>query len=663
MSRRYSSLRVAGLLTLLVAAFAPLLGQTSPQTAPPPPTGVIVGQVIDAATGTPVENAKMELIAIGAVVSIDNATYRSQTPGGIGAAAPSGPLFALTNTDGNFIFRPVSKGTYGITADAPGYVLGHYGQSRLGGPIYDFEWDDTTATARIAVKIWKFAAVSGTVLDESGQPAVGVTVRVLQQQTAAGKQRLVQGASAQTDDRGVYRIASLMPGRYFVVAPFSITNTPTTTVEAYQQALTSGTPAAATPGLIAMGAPFVGGASIRDQQLQISNIRSNGVGALTATGELLSYQTVFYPSGSGPSQASIIALGSGEERSANLQLRLVRTVRVSGSVSGPDGPAPRIVVRLVPADASDLATDNRFETATTMSDDGGRFTFLGVPSGQYTLKAQRTAAPPGLTTTQFVTAGGIGTRVIRTNSDPVPIPEPVFWAQQPLTVGETEITGLPVSLSQGIAITGRIEFESTKLPRPGSEKIASLTVSVLQNERGGPEFWSTPFRPDTEGRFTTARYAPGKYVFTVATPGAGWLLKSMTAGGREVSMQALDLTGDITDAVITFTDQVAELSGAVKDGTALASDAAVFLFPFDYRSWLANGAPSLRSKTATVGKSGAFVLGGLITGDYIVVAVSPDAPVDLQDPAWLARLASIGTRVAIGPGEKKRQDLSVSRLR
>jgi hypothetical protein len=62
-------------------------------------------------------------------------------------------------------------------------------------------------------------------------------------------------------------------------------------------------------------------------------------------------------------------------------------------------------------------------------------------------------------------------------------------------------------------------------------------------------------------------------------------------------------------------------------------------------------------------KSNGFTIRDLAPGDYVVLAVPSDLVVDLQDPKWLARLAPLGTRISIKTGEKKRQDLTVSRIR
>ena len=628
-----------GVLALVgaVATLAALPAQQqSPQTAPAP-AGVIVGQIVDAGSGKPVPNANV-LLGPNASAGL------VRLP--IGGGGPPAPMRALTNAEGRFIFRPLSKGAYSVTANASGYIFGTFGQTRPNGPSRQVELDDNAAIETITVRMWKYASIGGTVIDEKAEPAVGITVRVLQQVVMGGRRRLVQGATAQTDDRGMYRISSLSPGDYFVVVPFSVTNVPTTTVDGYQQSIGSTAPWDITPELRALGAPFTGGVRIGDQQIQISAGRSGGLKPPSApNGRFLSYQVAFYPTGSSLSQATAITLGSGEERaSTDIQLRLVPTLRVTGSARTAYGPAKFVNVRLVPADVGEFGGDFGLEAATTGADSEGRFTFLAVPSGQYLVKVQTTPA-------------------VR-DWDGTPIdPEPTLWASQPLTVGDRDPLDLSVLVHQGFGVSGRFEFESTGTPRPPADRVSALTMVVLPNDRGGTPFNTTAAAANADGQFVTPKYAPGRYTLLINSPGPPWTIKSAAVAGREVPLDGLDLgTDDIKDLIITFVDQSTELAGTVRDDAAMPG-AAVCIFPFDYQEWIANGMSSRRSRTVALSKSNGFTIRDLAPGDYVVVAVPSDVAVDLQDPKWIARLAPLGMRVSIKTGEKKRQDLTASRIR
>src|SRR5580765_8885295 len=110
-----------------VFAAGPLLQVQVPGLPPAAPqSALVVGQVIDAGTGSPIS---------GAIVEV-----RMQAP------PPSVPLtpFAalpqvtrtprvLTGSDGRFVFRRLSKGSFMLTAEKPGYLHGAYGRRRPGG--------------------------------------------------------------------------------------------------------------------------------------------------------------------------------------------------------------------------------------------------------------------------------------------------------------------------------------------------------------------------------------------------------------------------------------------------------------------------------------------------------------------------------------------------
>ena len=115
---------------------------------------------------------------------------------------------------------------------------------------------------------------------------------------------------------------------------------------------------------------------------------------------MMVYQTTFYPNANTLSQAMNVTIAAGEERSAvDLQLKLSPAFIVSGSVQGPDGPMPNMPLRLQPGGFDELVVEGRLlETASTVSDAFGQFTFLGVPRAIYgsTRSAHRASHRPRL---------------------------------------------------------------------------------------------------------------------------------------------------------------------------------------------------------------------------------------------------------------------------
>lgn len=146
-------------------------------------SGLLVWQVIDAGSNRPIA---------GAVVSLG------------GPAGPGGrPTAVLTGTDGRFVFRDMARGTYNVTASKPGFVSGAHGRRRPGGPAVPLAMGDGERRDDVVIRLWRHAAISGTVIDEAGERQVGVQIRAYRRGVVGGKRRFVADGAAVTDDRGV----------------------------------------------------------------------------------------------------------------------------------------------------------------------------------------------------------------------------------------------------------------------------------------------------------------------------------------------------------------------------------------------------------------------------------------------------------------------------
>jgi hypothetical protein len=139
-------------------------------------------------------------------------------------------------------------------------------------------------------------------------------------------------------------------------------------------------------------------------------------------GRLFVYPTQFHPAALTAAQAATITVQSGEERlGIDLHMKLAPAVRITGTVTGPSGPL--ITVMTLTPDTDDYATDASLEAATTLSDAAGRFTFIGVPPGQYRLRAMRVEVPPSGTGSR---AGGPPPTARAATAGPTPTPAPVL---------------------------------------------------------------------------------------------------------------------------------------------------------------------------------------------------------------------------------------------
>jgi hypothetical protein len=604
------------------------------------------------------------------------ATGRAAQPMMPGGAGRSGlvsvgmpPRRVLADSDGRFVFRDLPQGTYSVSTQLSGYLGGSFGQKRPGGSSTQIELSDGERDGGVAIKMWKFAVVTGTVLDEAGEPIIGVQVRALRRTLSGGKRRLQQsGGQGTTDDRGIYRLSNLTPGEYVLVMPTTQTTMPVATIDAYQLAMQKGGPASAEWNRAQQesGAPYPdsSGTRVGNFVLQSSGFpRSATAPTPTEDGRVLSYPTVFYPEATTSARAAVITVASGEEKvGVDFQLRLVPTVRISGTVTGPDGPAANLGLHLVPADSDDQSLYE--DVATTVVDPEGKFSFLGVPAGAYIIRATRIPRPTAVQV-QTTVLNGVVTTLTSRGAGPGQAQqqgEPTLWASMPVATGDTDVTGIAISLRTGLKVTGRLEFDGSS-PKPTAQQLqqAQVRLSAMDVQFNGP----TPSgRVETDGQFTTGGFPPGRYMLSAGGSfGQNWILKSVMIGGRNAADSPFDLEGDVTGAIVTFTDRPAALSGTVRSSTNGEPDpnAMVILFPTDNREW--TGGQGLHMRALRTNKLGAFNMPRMLAGDYYLVAISEEQAADWQDPKFLQSLAGLATQIRLTEGDKHTQDLRTAVVR
>jgi hypothetical protein len=153
-----SALRVllfafAGLGATLVQAQAP---------APPMPNGanVLLGRVVEVGTDASVGGAMVTLIGHF------DASGKPATPNPITREMPPN-LNVMTTAEGHFVFRNLPAGLFTITTRAFGYVSHDF-------PPMVVEVRDSPKPTELQLRVWKYAAIGGRVVDERGEPVTGI---------------------------------------------------------------------------------------------------------------------------------------------------------------------------------------------------------------------------------------------------------------------------------------------------------------------------------------------------------------------------------------------------------------------------------------------------------------------------------------------------------
>ncbi|MGJ5818917.1 MSCRAMM family protein [Paludibaculum fermentans] len=130
---------------------------------------------------------------------------------------PAAELAAgTTGEDGNFQFQ-VPKGTYTLRAQRNGLMSQSYGSESLRS---DFGVAVITgpgqSTANLTFALHPPASISGTVLDEAGEPVEAANVQLLHATVIAGRKSVSTMAWGRTNDLGEYRFSGLGSGEYFL---------------------------------------------------------------------------------------------------------------------------------------------------------------------------------------------------------------------------------------------------------------------------------------------------------------------------------------------------------------------------------------------------------------------------------------------------------------
>jgi uncharacterized protein (DUF2141 family) len=631
-----------------------LAGAADPQGADAPLPAIVSGRVVDAVTGRPVA---------GAVVTA------------AGTAAVDATAGILTNAGGHFVVRRLHKGSLALTATKGGYVEGTYGQRRPAGSRQLIAIAEGDRLIDLEIRVWRHAVITGTVVDEAGEPVIDARVRAFQRTFVAGRRRYAAAGDAATDDRGVFRIAQLTPGDYIVAVPSTQASVPTEVMDTFfsgagndsERALLSREMRAINAAIVPPGSEY----AMRAGTIAMPLPPGTATPTSRASGAMMVYPTTFHPAAAVAAQAAVVTLRSGDERgSIDIQLQPARTARISGTLLAPDGMASHVGLRLLPSGGDALVEE--IETATAMSDATGGFTFLGVPPGQYVLSVVRVPRPPpdlGDPSRMSVQAGGIR---ISTSppppsgvaSAPIP-PDATLWAQVALAVGGEDLTNVIVPLAAGPRMSGRVEFDGAEPPPPPSA-IAGLRISLdpADGSRGARGLSFETGHPDESGRFLTYGVPPGRYVVNVAGIAfPGWFFKGARYQGRDITDTPIELTADLSGVVLTFTDKPSTLAGIVRTKGTPEPAGLVLAFPVDADSWSSSGANARRLRVARADKSGAYSFPNLPAGDYYVAAVTDDTVDDWWDPALLRVLSRVARQIRLGDGEQRREELETAAIK
>lgn len=567
----------------------------------PAPTGLISGRVVAADNGRPVKRARVFVNA-------------AELPGGRGA---------LTDDNGGFELTDLPAGRYTLSVSKAGFVSLTYGQRRPLQPGTPLQLADGQQLKSVNFNLPRGSVIAGHVLDEDGEAMPGVAVQVMRYQYQQGNRQLTPAGTAQTDDKGQFRVWGLMPGDYYVNAQARIN---LGALGGGQQGGGRGGPGGGRggPAAGAQGNALAGAIAAAVGRIGGANVASLFG---PADEDQKAYAPTYYPGVTTIDEARPVTLGLSQElTTVDFNLQLVHVLRVAGRVTNADG-TPGINGNVNLTTESSAGRAGLGQSFGSRIGGDGSFSMSNVPPGRYTLTARGTVAK-----------------------------QPQF-ATQPLSVGGTEdLTGLVVILSEPASIAGTVSFPATQGQTPDMTQARITAPTPAGVPANGPQ---SQARVDKEGTFLIDGLSPGLHLIRPNGNVRGWSMQSVMLDGRDVTDTPLDLKPGqkVVNVTIAFTDKQTEINGTItNEQNQPVPDYTILAFSTDQNYWQTQ---SRHIATTRPDQTGKFRVRGLPAGTYYITTVDPAEQGEWFDPTYLDQHRPGAARITLADGDTKTQDFKV----
>jgi len=342
------------------------------------------------------------------------------------------------------------------------------------------------------------------------------------------------------------------------------------------------------------------------------------------------YPGTYYPGVVELAQAQTITVALGQELSSvAFQLVPARLSRISGSVMGSDGHALAGAVVVLRAVGGAGARMNLGGGNQVRPD--GSFTLSNVPPGEYVLDVQQ--RPQNVQNPQSLNVFELE------------------FASVPLSVS-ADIDNLTLVTARGATASGRIVFQgqNAQAATPRSIQVMATAASGMPSIAAFAGRALGGGRVNADGTFELRGLFGLQTIRAEGLPG-GWSLKSISLDGADITDAPFDFKPgtSVSGLVVTLTDRVTEISGAVRNARGeLVADYVLVVFPEDAKLWTA---PSRHVATTRPNQNGNFSIKALPPGRYLA-AVLPALENGMQnDVGLLAQLRSRAESFTLAEGQ------------
>lgn len=485
----------------------------------------------------------------------------------------------IADAEGNFRLAGLEPALYTVNSFAPAYVLQPPPSDASTPAIPFYRIGDS-----VRLELIRGGVITGTVTNATGEPVVGIRVRVIRVRDAEGRTPragVFAFGDRPTDDRGVYRIYGLSPGTYLV---------------------------------------FAGGGGQQSVQL---NPFENDV-------------PTYAPSSTHDTAAEYSVRG-GEETTADIRYRNDpgRTVSGTVKVAAAQNTAS---VQLFSNDGSTMPVASAFQPPL-----GRGFAITGVPDGEYLVSAQE--VPGGVqggpvvldisvSEVKRVSVKGADVTGIELTPRPLSVISGVV-VLEPSKAPDCQGKRKPLFAEMMIELQ-RNEKDSDSMPP--FQRVAANLPSV--DAKGA--FLVRNVTP-ARYRFSPRFYARYWYLQSITTGGSPATAAKTAAAKNDAAANWTTVRSgeQLSTVTITLAAGAASIRGkiAVAEGATAPAGAAVYLAPAERED-------VLRYFVAPVSADGAFTLNNLPPGRYwSIIQTSPQAEIATLTKLRLPESAEARTKL------------------
>lgn len=615
---------------MFLAAFEPLTSAQRKQTAPPMPptlpttppmptplTSTIRGRAYYADTGTPLRRQTLILIPID-----------SKDHGGV-------PLSGVTEFNGEFEIKGVREGKYMASANAPNVIspfseflnevvaneANRTGGAERGRQILEQvskRFDVVTVIggvdADINVSVRRGGAISGRIIYSNGEPAIGVSVEVLQRKDdgyeldISGNLGILafgmgRGSLQTTDDRGYFRTTGLESGDYVVRVVENI-----------------------------------------DHRASDSNKdRDRGFFSMLGMTSSSSLVKTFYGDTDEIEKAGVIKIEAGQEvTDINITISELSAYRLSGTAVNKLTRQPlknaqvTIVSHSTDSNVNSAEFFKKFSQIKVTTDSEGKWGFKDLPRGQYSVEVK-----PSNDERLELIKNAVAEAVAMKNNDAMTERkknEPkLAAAKKQFTIENADITDAVVEVSTGASLSGTITVENNQnLPELIQISLTDTTddAQTTYNEESSLEYTQRAKNiARRSGKFEFEGIKTGTYNLSTGSamdfeydneadynrPKVSkkrFYIKSVRIGGREVDFGSIKIGEDekIRDVQIILSTDTGTLTGTISGFANLESKpSSVMLVSADKSLWFKD----IGSQKTDIKEDGTFTVQAA-PGEYYV---------------------------------------------